>query len=191
MNSWVKGIVIAGASVWLLSACEGVLPEKPSTGPAEVIEKTPAAPPGGAAGAEGSEGQGATSRPMPGSSGWQGHPLDNPDSPLSQKVVHFDFDSAAIRAEDRPSLEAHAQYLAAHPNASVILEGHADERGSREYNIGLGERRAKSVRQLLTLLGASDGQVQTISYGEERPVALGHDETAWAQNRRVRLNYGR
>jgi peptidoglycan-associated lipoprotein len=84
---------------------------------------------------------------------------------------------------------AHAKFLAAHPAARVRLEGHTDERGSREYNIGLGDRRAQSVRRALLLQGASDAQISTVSYGEERPAVLGHDEAAWAKNRRVEIVY--
>ena len=121
--------------------------------------------------------------------GWTGHALDNPESLLSTKVVYFDFDRADVRAEDRPTIEAHAQWLQSHPNARVSLEGHADERGTREYNNALGESRAKAVRSLLTLIGGSAQQVQIISYGEERPVNRAHTEQAWAENRRVVIEY--
>jgi len=84
---------------------------------------------------------------------------------------------------------AHAKYLASHGSARVRLEGHTDERGSREYNIGLGERRAQAVRRALLLQGASEGQISTVSYGEERPAVPGHDEAAWAKNRRVEIVY--
>ena len=84
-------------------------------------------------------------------------------------------------------VEAHGRYLADNANASVTLEGHADERGSREYNIALGERRANAVRQLMTLIGANGAQIRVVSYGEERPAVDGHDESAWTQNRRVEI----
>lgn len=109
---------------------------------------------------------------------------------LEQRVIYFDFDNADIRAEYREVVTAHAQYLATSPNMKVRLEGHADERGSREYNIGLGERRAQAVRRALMLQGSGDGQLVTVSYGEERPAVTGSDETAWAKNRRVELVYG-
>ena len=86
-------------------------------------------------------------------------------------------------------MEAHAHYLAANAGATVTLEGHADERGSREYNIGLGERRAVGVRQLMSLLGASGSQIRTVSYGEERPAVDGHSESIWSANRRVEIIY--
>ena len=94
-----------------------------------------------------------------------------------------------MHEEDRPIIEAHAGYLAAHPNARVILEGHTDERGSREYNLALGERRSIAVRQMMTVLGVSPDQIQVVSYGEEKPAAEGHDEEAWRLNRRVEITY--
>lgn len=104
-------------------------------------------------------------------------------------VIYFDFDVAEVRAEDADTVRRHAMMLADNPNASVRLEGHADERGSREYNIGLGERRSQSVRRMLLIQGASAGQIQTVSFGEERPVAFGSDENAYSQNRRVEFKY--
>ena len=86
-------------------------------------------------------------------------------------------------------LKAHSQYLAQHPNAHVIVGGHTDERGTREYNMALGERRAKSVAAFLSSNGASPGQLEVVSFGEEKPLAIGESESAWAENRRVELNY--
>ncbi|MGH8582540.1 MAG: peptidoglycan-associated lipoprotein Pal [Gammaproteobacteria bacterium] len=105
------------------------------------------------------------------------------------RVIYFDYDSDAIRPAYRKIVEAHAAYMAAHPDAVITLEGHADERGSREYNLALGERRAQAVREQLTLLGGSAAQVRTVSYGEERPANEGHDEQAYAMNRRVEIIY--
>lgn len=122
-------------------------------------------------------------------SGIGGTELNDPNSPLSVRVIYFDYDSSNIRADFQSVVEAHARYLAAHPNVSITLEGHADERGSREYNLALGERRALGVRRQLVLLGASASQAQTVSYGEERPVADGHDESAYSLNRRVEIVY--
>jgi len=107
---------------------------------------------------------------------------------IQQKnVVFFDFDSSEIRAEYVPVVAAHAQYLVKYPTARVRLEGHTDERGSREYNIGLGERRAQTVRRALLAQGVAESQIATVSYGEERPAVEGSDEAAFAQNRRVEL----
>jgi peptidoglycan-associated lipoprotein len=108
---------------------------------------------------------------------------------LGELVVYFNYDQFDVRNEFNELLAAHGQFLAANPNAQLRLEGHADERGSREYNIGLGERRAQAVRRILLLQGASANQLNTVSYGEERPAALGSDEEAWTLNRRVELVY--
>lgn len=107
----------------------------------------------------------------------------------SQLVIHFDFDDSSVGPSYRDLLVAHGRYLADHGGVSLRLEGHADERGTREYNIGLGERRASAVRQLLLLQGAHDGQIEILSYGEERPVIAKSDERSWAENRRVEFNY--
>ena len=120
---------------------------------------------------------------------WEGHALDNPESLLSTKTVYFDFDRADVRPQDRSTIEAHAQWLQSHPNARIVLEGHADERGTREYNNALGESRAKAVRSLMTLIGGSAQQIQLLSYGEERPANRAHTEEAWAANRRVVIEY--
>jgi len=122
---------------------------------------------------------------------FKGDPLDNPSSPLAVRTVYFDYDSSEIKSEYQESILAHGRYLAEHPNTSVSLDGHTDETGSREYNIGLGERRAQSVRRMLLFQGASDQQVEVISYGEEKPVAEGHDEASYSQNRRVEIVYKR
>jgi len=132
---------------------------------------------------------GATATGAQAGTAFQGHALDNPQSILYSKVIYFEFDSAAIRNQDRAAIQAHAEYLSKNGGAAVVLEGHSDERGSREYNIALGERRAKAVRQLLLFQGAVASQLQTVSYGEESPAAIGHDEDAWQQNRRVEIIY--
>ena len=120
-----------------------------------------------------------------------GDALDDPNSILAKRVVYFDFDRSDVKDEFRAIVSAHAEYLAGHPNVTVTLEGHADERGTREYNIALGERRADAVKRILTLQGAAASQVNTISYGEERPASLGHDEDSWALNRRAEFIYQR
>ncbi len=108
---------------------------------------------------------------------------------LAKRVIYFDFDSSEIKGEGTDVVAAHAKYLASHGGQRVRLEGNTDDRGSREYNIGLGERRAQSVRRALMLQGATEAQVSTVSYGAERPAVAGHDETAWAKNRRVEIVY--
>ena len=135
-------------------------------------------------------GTGGTAATGTGAQGaFQGHPLDDPAGGLAARTIYFDFDSSEVPESELASIEAHARYLSEHSGALITLEGHGDERGSREYNIALGERRAAAVRQLMTLLGATHPQIHTISYGEERPVATGHDEAAWKLNRRVEIIY--
>ncbi len=145
---------------------------------------------------DGSKGaNGANGKPIAGPNGAAGTSagpvLDpkNPASPLVQRRILFDYDSSAIRDEYRGLLEAHAQYLKKEKAARAILQGHADERGSREYNLALGQRRAESVYKALNLLGVPDAQIEAVSLGEEKPVAEGHDEEAWKQNRRTEILY--
>ena len=106
-------------------------------------------------------------------------------------VIYFDYDKAEIKSEFVPVIAAHARFLNGGANRRIRIEGHTDERGSREYNIGLGERRAQAVRRALMLQGVTDGQVTTVSYGEERPAVSGGDEDAYGRNRRAELGYGR
>ena len=115
--------------------------------------------------------------------------LENPESLLSVRIIYFDYDSSAVLAQFEEIIRAHAGFLQANPGVATTLEGHADERGSREYNLALGERRALAVKQQLVVLGASPDQVRTVSYGEERPADPGHDEQAWSLNRRVEFVY--
>jgi len=124
-----------------------------------------------------------------GAGSYGGYSLDDPNSPLARRVIYFEYDSAEIAYDDQDLLLAHAGYLAANPTVHVTLEGHADERGSREYNIGLGDRRAQAVERVLELNGVSSEQITIVSYGEEKPAAEGHSDTAWRLNRRVELVY--
>ena len=115
--------------------------------------------------------------------------LRNPNSILSKRSVYFDFDSFVVKDEYRPLVEAHARYLQSHRNTRMTVQGNTDERGSREYNIALGQKRADAVKRMMTLLGAQDAQIETTSFGEERPKNPGHDESAWAENRRDDIVY--
>ena len=115
--------------------------------------------------------------------------LSDTSSPLSQRVFYFGFDSSSVNTDDRDVLSQHADFLLSHPELTVTLEGHADERGSREYNLALGERRAKGIERLFSLLGVAKSQQDVVSFGEERPTSLGHDEGSWRYNRRVELLY--
>ncbi len=143
----------------------------------------------GGAAVEDRSGDGALTSGAAAGGAWTGNPLDNPDSPLYQKVIYFEFDQSDIRPEDYGTLRAHADYLANNRNLSITVEGHADERGSREYNIALGERRANTVKRFLEAEGVDPNQLSTVSYGEERPEMSGSDEHAWARNRRAVLDY--
>lgn len=114
---------------------------------------------------------------------------DDPSAGELASIIYFDFDSSDVRAEDAEVISRHAVQLSNSAGMSIRLEGHADERGSREYNIGLGERRSQAVRRMLLIQGASAAQIATVSFGEERPVELGSSEGAYAQNRRVEIKY--
>lgn len=105
------------------------------------------------------------------------------------RVVYFDFDSFALKDEYRPTVDAYAKALSADRKKRLAIEGHTDERGGREYNLALGQKRAEVVARSLTLLGATDTQVEAVSFGKERPAVQGSDEAAWAKNRRAELNY--
>lgn len=126
---------------------------------------------------------------MDGAGMGDGQFMDDPFAGELASVVYFDFDSSDLRPEDADIVARHAAQLASHPGWTVRLEGHADERGSREYNIGLGERRSQTVRRMLLIQGATASQISTVSFGEERPAAFGSDEAAYAQNRRVEFKY--
>jgi len=171
----VKGLAVLTA-VFVLSACESTSEVKEDEVPGPTTDE---------------QGSGATTSGASTDTGggFQGNPLDDPASLLATRIVYFEYDSSEIKGSDRAVVEAHGRYLADNPTSTVTLEGHADERGSREYNIALGERRANAVRQLMTLLGATGSQLRVVSYGEERPAAEGHDESAWSVNRRVEIIY--
>lgn len=117
-------------------------------------------------------------------------PRKDPASPLSKRSVYFDFDSYVVKDEYRSMLEAHAGYLRSKSDARLILQGNADERGSREYNLALGQKRAEAVRKALAVMGVSNAQVEAISFGEEKPRNSGSNESAYAENRRADLVYG-
>ena len=117
------------------------------------------------------------------------NPLHDPNSILAKRSIYFDFDKSNIKPEFNPLVEAHAGYMTSHASATIRIEGNCDERGSREYNLALGPRRADSLRKAMVLLGVSDTRIETISWGEEKPRAMGHNEAAWSQNRRDDIIY--
>jgi len=182
--------MVVAALLLLLQGCTGGTNARPGDVPVEDHSVGAGA---GAGAGQGAEGQGPQTGTASMADSFDGRPikevLDDPQSPLYKRVFYFDLNSSDLSPEDRDALAYHARFLIANPNISVVLEGHADERGSREYNLALGERRAKGVEQILTLEGVPKEQIQVISFGEERPVAMGHDEEAWRLNRRVELLY--
>ena len=115
--------------------------------------------------------------------------LEKTEGDLANRTIYFEYDSAKLTSESISILETHGNFIAGNGVVSVVLEGHADERGSREYNIALGDRRAQSVRRVLLFQGASSDQIETVSYGEEKPAVEGQFDAAWAKNRRVELIY--
>ena len=115
--------------------------------------------------------------------------LNDPSSILAQRIIYFDYNQASILDKYKPVLAAHAELLANYPQVRVRLEGHADERGSREYNVALSERRAQTVRQYLSFKNVGSSQMETVAFGEEKPIVASHNDTAWNKNRRVEINY--
>ena len=117
------------------------------------------------------------------------NPLTDPKNILSQRSVYFDFDSNVVKDEYRGLIQAHAKYMVDKKDAKARVEGNCDERGSREYNLALGQRRAEAVKKVMTVLGVQDGRIETVSFGEEKPQDPGHDEAAWTKNRRGDIKY--
>lgn len=116
-------------------------------------------------------------------------PLNDPQGVLAKRSIYFDLDQYEVKAEFRSLVQAHAQYLMSNPNARIMIQGNTDERGGAEYNLALGQRRADAVRNQMRALGVKDGQVETVSFGKEKPKAQGSNESAWAENRRADIVY--
>ena len=167
-----------------LSACKSTpMVEKPTA----VEEKSPVAAPAPTPAAPAAEPIADTSsvkEPVV-----SGNPLTDPNNILSKRSIYFDFDKDTVKEEFRPLIEAHAKYLAEHANAKVVLQGNADERGTREYNLSLGQRRSVAVKKSLNLLSAQDKQIETVSYGEEKATPNCKDEACYQLNRRVDIVY--
>jgi len=179
MNKFTALWVSFMFSILLLAGCSST-PYGDGTSGAEVSEQS--------MGSDDLNGGASTSAASEGGA-WQGDPLENPNGLLATRVIYFDYDQSTVRADYLEVIRAHADYLASNPQVVVRLEGHADQRGSREYNLGLGESRANSVRSLMLAQGVADNQLVVVSYGEERPAAVGEDEESFALNRRVELVY--
>ncbi len=183
-------IVIAAALAALLAACQST-PTSQEAAPVEDRAATAAG--AGTSGAStsgaGTSGVAGTSAGASRTTAAGANPLKDPANVLSKRSVHFDFDSFAVKDEYKPLVEAHGRYLAGNRNARTTVQGNTDERGSREYNIALGQKRADAVKRMLMLMGAQESQIETVSFGKEKPRNPGHDEAAWAENRRVDIVY--
>jgi peptidoglycan-associated lipoprotein len=175
MNRIVMWGVLAVVTIGL-AGC----PKRPQTPPASTPGQAVAPQGANAAGAGGNESNAAEAL------GGEGA---NPGARVAPTTVYFDFDSAEIKPEFAALIAAHGRHMAQTPTLRIRLEGNTDERGSPEYNIGLGERRAQAVKQALVLQGGRADQMVTVSYGQERPAVAGHTEDAWAKNRRVEIVY--
>ena len=116
-------------------------------------------------------------------------PLNDPKGILAKRSIYFDFDSYIVKDEFKPVVEAHAKYLAANKGRKIVIQGNTDERGGREYNLALGQKRAEAVRKSLSVLGVTESQMEAVSFGKEKPKAQGSDEAAWAENRRADIVY--
>ncbi len=203
----MKQTTLIFAFILFLSSCSG-FPVKPDgeEGSTQTDTQKQTGQQSGQSDGQGQpEEPGSTAQGLDSASGFNGTAINNPncapdcvfkkdaiyqtDSPLAVKIIYFDFDKSKIKAEFLPLLEQHATYLTEFPDTKVRLEGHSDERGSREYNIALGERRAKAVKRFLQLKGVAEDQISIVSFGEELPARLGHNEAAWALNRRVEIIY--
>ncbi|XID75532.1 peptidoglycan-associated lipoprotein Pal [Alkanindiges sp. WGS2144] len=178
----IRALLIPGLAVALTMT--GCANRKPAT------SATTSNTSGSTAGNTGASSSGIGNNGNLSSTGLNGNgPMDAVRQALMARVVHFDYDSSDLSQTDLNTLNAHARYLSQNNAARITLTGHTDERGTREYNMALGERRAKSVEAFLVTNGARNEQIETVSYGKEQPVNEGHNEAAWAQNRRVEINY--
>ena len=182
----MRKLAFAAIAALFLAGCS-TQPSQP-TAPIDERSTAPGAPsgtPGAATSGAGAGGVSGSTVPGTGAGAGTGpSALRDPNNILSKRSVFFDFDSFVVKDEYKPLVEAHARYLAGNRQARATIQGNTDERGSREYNIALGQRRADAIKRMMTLIGAQDAQVETVSFGKEKPRNPGHDEAAWAQNRR-------
>lgn len=175
----MKKLVISLVMVNLLAACASSKQPAPVSAPANA----PAAKAAVTGGAQ----TGAATTAATGAADLQADAAGIP----ANRSVFYPFDIDVVQDADKPLVQAHGQYLAVNPKAKVRLEGNCDERGSNEYNLALGQRRADGVKKMLELSGANASQLDSVSFGEEKPRASGHDEASWSQNRRTDINYKR
>ncbi len=181
MQASVQKLLISALFASLLAAC-GTTPTTDSGAPVEDRNIGP--------GTTGAATSGTATGNVAGTaSGSQGNRLRDPNSILSKRSVYFDFDSYAVKDDYKPLIDAHARYLQGERNGRMTIQGNTDERGSREYNLALGQKRAEAVRKQLALVGVPEAQIEAVSLGKEKPRATGHDEAAWAENRRADFVY--
>jgi len=179
----MKNILLAAALAVLLAACQSTPETQPGAG---VEERSPGDKPPPTT-------QPVTKPPVTGTpitDPAKDPRLKDPANILSKRSIYFDFDSDAIKTEFVPLVEAHAAFLRQYRTAKMLIQGNADDRGSREYNLGLGQRRADAVKKRLVLLGATESQIESVSLGEEKPVCTQQTEECWARNRRADILYG-
>ena len=182
----MRKLIVAAFVALTVVGCSST-PTNEGSAPVEDRSATSGTPGGGAS--TSGTGTGGVSGQAGGTGTARGNPLRDPSSPLSKRSVYFDFDSFTVKDEYKPTIEAHARYLQQNRSARMTIQGNTDERGSREYNIALGQKRADAVKRMLTLLGAQESQVESVSFGKEKPRAQGHDESSWAENRRDDILY--
>lgn len=175
----MKKFVLAGLVSTLLVACGTSVPLNDVP-----VEDATAKAAGADAGAAGSGVQGGGVAPVD-----LGRVVDQAPEPADSRLVYFDYDSFVIKPEFQAVIAAHARFLRAQPARKVAIEGHTDERGGREYNLALGQKRAEAVRDALSILGVPSGQMEAVSFGKEKPVVLGSEEAAFAKNRRAEIRY--
>lgn len=181
-----KLIAVAITSIFLV-ACKST---PMSNKPAAVEDKSPTAATQSSDSNAGADASGVKEVVVDSNANNAGNnPLKDPNNILSKRNIYFDFDSDAVKAEYRPIVEAHAKYLLAHADAKMVVQGNTDERGTREYNLSLGQRRSVAVKKALNLLGVQDKQIETVSYGEEKAAVNCADEACFGQNRRVDIVY--
>ncbi|MCK9213052.1 MAG: peptidoglycan-associated lipoprotein Pal [Rhodoferax sp.] len=175
----MKKFVLAGLVSTLLVACGTSVPLNDVP-----VEDATAKAVGADAAAAGSGVQGGGVAPVD-----LGRAVDQAPAPADSRLVYFDYDSFVIKPEFQAVIAAHARFLRAQPTRKVAIEGHTDERGGREYNLALGQKRAEAVRDALSILGVPSGQMEAVSFGKEKPVVLGSEEAAFAKNRRAEIRY--
>jgi peptidoglycan-associated lipoprotein len=182
MQRLVRAVLAGAVCGFVLAGCSSV--DLDEQKPAPVVDAAGSSTGGAAAGSDA-----RAVAPVDAQSARGIDPFTDPNNPLSKKSVFFDFDSFVVKMEYQPVIEAHGKYLASNKTRRIVVEGNTDERGGREYNLALGQKRAEAVKQRLMLLGAGDSQIETVSFGEEKPRVAGSTEEAWAQNRRADIVY--